>query len=109
MNDAWLMLLAVGSLLAISCGLLGFAWTKRRLGLTSVLLLVAAASAWVLGFVAVVSGFRDADGFVDCRDDCSPVQRAAALAFVAPPLLISLAAGGLVVALVARARARRAA
>lgn len=107
MNDPWLVLLALGSLVAIACGVLGFAWTRGRLGVVSAGLFVLAAVAWVLDFAAVSSGFHDADGFVDCRADCTPTHRLAALGFVAPPLLIALAAAGMTIALVVRARRRR--
>jgi hypothetical protein len=61
----------------------------------------------VAAFAAIVSGYHDADGFVDCRDDCSSVHYLSAVGFLAPPLLISLAALGMIVAVGQRRRLRR--
>jgi len=106
-TDAWVVLLALGSLVLITLGLLAAAWTRGRLGLASGAVFILALTAWVADLAAVTSGFRDADGFVDCGDFCTPTHRLAAFGFVAPPLLISLSAGGMLVALVARGRRRR--
>jgi hypothetical protein len=107
MTDAWVVYLALGSVVLIVLGLLAWAWTRGRLGPASAALFVLAVAFWVADLVAVTSGVRDADGFVDCGDDCRPAHRLAALGFVAPPLLISLSAAGMIVALVARGRRRR--
>jgi uncharacterized membrane protein YfcA len=106
-NDAWVVWLALVSLVLLALGLLAGAWTRRRLGLASVALFGLALAAWVGDLVVIASDVRDADGFVDCGDNCTAMHRLAALGFVAPPLLVSLAAGGMLVALVARGRARR--
>jgi hypothetical protein len=105
-TDAWVVLLALGSLGLITFGLLATAWTRGRLGVASGVVFVIALTAWVADFAAVTSGYRDADGFVDCGSFCTPTHRLAALGFVAPPLLISLSAAGMAVALVARRRRR---
>jgi hypothetical protein len=107
MRDAWVVLLALGSLVLITFGLLAAAWTRGRLGLASGAVFLVALTSWIVDLAAIVSGFRDADGFVDCGDFCTPTQRLAALGFVAPPLLISLSAAGMLAALVARGRRRR--
>src|SRR5688572_30423780 len=107
MNDAWVVLLALGSLVLIALGALAAAWTRGRLGLASGALFFLALALWAGDVVAVTSDYRDADGFVDCGEDCTPTHRLAALGFIAPPLLISLSAGGMLVALVARGRRRR--
>jgi hypothetical protein len=107
MTEAWVVLLALGSLVLIAFGLLAAAWTRGRLGLASGAVFALALTAWVLDFAAITSGFGDADGFVDCGDSCTTTHRVTALGFVAPPLLISLSAGGMLVALVARGRKRR--
>jgi hypothetical protein len=57
--------------------------------------------------VAIGTGYHDADGFATCGQDCSTVQYVSAIAFLAPPLLISLAALGMLVALSARRLRRR--
>jgi hypothetical protein len=107
MSEAWTVLLALASLVLVAGGLLAAAWTRGRLGLVSGAVFVLALAAWVLDFVAITSGFGDADGFVDCGDFCTTTHRLAALGFVAPPLLISLSAGGMLVARLARGRRRR--
>ena len=107
MTEAWVVLLALASLVLIAFGLLAAAWTRGRLGLASGVVFALALAAWVLDFAAITSDFRDADGFVDCGDFCTTTHRLTALGFVAPPLLISLSAGGLLVALLARGRRRR--
>lgn len=107
MSDAWVVWLALGSLVLLALGVLAWAWTRDRLGLAAVVVFFVALAAWVADFVAISADFHDADGFVDCRDDCRPAHRLAALGFVAPPLLVALAAGGMLLALLARGRRRR--
>jgi hypothetical protein len=107
MSESWIVLLALASLVLVAGGLLAAAWTRGRLGLASGAVFVVALTAWVVDFAAITSGFRDADGFVDCGDFCTTTHRLAALGFVTPPLLISLSAAGMLVALVARGRRRR--
>jgi hypothetical protein len=107
MNDPWVVYLALLSIAVIAFGALGLAWTRRRLGFASAVLLVLAVAAWVLDFVALTTDFRDADGLLDCGRACTPMHRLVALGFVAPPLLIAIAAAGMVIALIARGRRRR--
>ena len=109
MSDAWVFLFALVSLTALTGGVLLLGWSRRRLGLVSVVAFAAAVGFWVAAFAAVASGYRDADGFAGCGESCTGVHLAAGLGFVAPPLLIALAACGMIVALLARARRRRAA
>jgi hypothetical protein len=105
-NDPWTVLLAFVSVLALIGGLLVLAWRRGRLGTASAILFVLAVAAWAADFLAITSGFGDADGFVDCRDSCTLTHRVAVLGFVAPPLLISVAAAGMALALLARRRRR---
>jgi hypothetical protein len=106
-NDYWVVLLALASIVAIACGLMLAAWLRGRLGLASIGLFVLAVVAWVADAAAVTSGVGDADGFTDCRDSCTIAHRLGALGFIGPPLLISIAAAGMAIALIARARDRR--
>jgi hypothetical protein len=106
-NDAWIVWLALASLVAIVGGTLAYAWTRGRLGAVSAVVFVLAVAVWVLDFAAVSSGFADADGFVDCNRACTATHRVAALGFVAPPLLIAMSAAGMAIALLARGRRRR--
>jgi len=106
MSTAWVQV-GVVALFALMCAALAAAWQRGRLGLAAVALFVAACLIWVGAFTAIVAGFHDADGFVDCREQCSSVQYLAAVGFLAPPLLISLSALGMIVAVGRRWRLRR--
>ena len=108
MNDYWTVYLAFVSVLALTGGLLVLAWRHGRLGTASTILFTLAIAAWVADVVAITSGLGDADGFVDCGDACTLTHRVAVLGFVAPPLLMSVGAAGMAIALFARGRARRA-
>ena len=99
--------IGVVALFALTCGALAGAWTRGRLGATAIALFVVASLAWVASFAAIASGYRDADGFAGCSDDCSSVQHLSAVGFLAPPLLISLSALGMLVAIAQRRRLRR--
>jgi hypothetical protein len=83
-----------------------YAWTRGRLGVASAAVFVVAVAAWVLDFAAITSGFHDADGFVDCTR-CTTTHLLAALGFVAPPLVIAIAAAGMAIALIVRGRRRQ--
>jgi hypothetical protein len=99
--------IGVVALFALTCGALAAAWTRGRLGAAAIALFVVASLVWVASFAAIVSGYHDADGFASCGDDCSSVQHFSAVGFLAPPLLISLSALGMIVALGRRRRLRR--
>ena len=107
MNDPWTVFLAFASVLVMTGGLLLLAWRHGRLGIASTILFALAITAWVADVAAIASGFHDADGFVDCRDACTLTHRVAVLGFVAPPLLMSVGAAGMAIALVVRGRDRR--
>jgi hypothetical protein len=106
MSTAWVQI-GVVALFALMCGALAAAWLRGRLGTAAVALFVVACLLWVAAVAAIVSGYRDADGFVDCRDDCSSVHYLSAVGLLAPPLLISLSALGMIVAVGQRRRLRR--
>ena len=106
MNDALVQVLLVG-LFALACGLLTLAWMRQRLVLAAAALLAFALAVWVVDFLVIVSGFRGADDFVDCADECSGFHYSVVVGFLAPPLLIALAALAGIVALEQRRRARR--
>jgi len=105
-RDAWLVYLALGALFVLSGGLLAGAWARGRLGTAAALLFALAVAVWVVDFAAISSGYRDADGFFDCRDACTGVHFSTAVGFLAPPLLISFAALAAMVALRQRQRGR---
>jgi len=97
------------ALFAATCGLLAFAWMRGRLGVASIALLVIGLVAWIGAFAAIVTEFHGANDFATCGDDCSAVHYVSAVAFIASPLLISLAALAMLVSRGSRWRARRAA
>ncbi len=107
MNDTVVQVLLVG-LFALTCGLLTLAWMRQRLVLAAVALLAFAFTVWVIDFVIIVSGYRGADDFIECADECSGFHYSVVVGFLAPPLLIALAAFAGIVALEQRRRARRA-
>jgi hypothetical protein len=98
----------VVALFALSCGALMVAWMQRRLELAAGVLLGVALVVWVIDFAAIVTGFGDADSFVVCTEDCGGVHYSVVIGFLAPPLLMALAAFAGIVALEQRRRAKRA-
>jgi hypothetical protein len=106
-RDVWLVYLALGAMFVLAGGLLVGAWTRGRLGAAAVAVFVLAVALWVADFAAISSGYRDADGFFDCAEACTGVHFSTAVGFLAPPLLISIAALGALVALRQRRRTRQ--
>jgi hypothetical protein len=106
-NDGVVQVLLVG-LFALSCGLLTLAWMRQRLALAAAVLLALALTVWVIDFLIIVSGYRGADDFIECGGECSGFHYSVVVGFLAPPLLIALAALGGIVALEQRRRERRA-
>jgi hypothetical protein len=105
-NDPLVVYVAVFSLVALTSGALAAAWTRKRLGVAAAGLLVLWLVVWLADLLAISSGFRDADGFADCADDCTGVHYSAAVGFLASPLLVALAALAGLVALTRRWSAR---
>ena len=98
----------VVALFALMCGVLAVAWFRKRLGLVALVVLVAAVAAWGLALVAIVTESGGASEFATCGDDCGAGQFVVAVAFIASPLLVALAALGLLVSRGSRWRQRRA-
>jgi hypothetical protein len=105
--STWVVQVAVVALFALTCGLLAAAWLKSRLGIAAIALLVVAVFVWAAAFAAIATGFHDANDFATCGSECGAGHYVSAVAFVAPPLLISLAALGMLVARGSRWHARR--
>ena len=101
--------IVVIALFALTCGALAAAWMRGRLGTAAIALFVVALVAWIAAFAAIVTEFHDANNFATCQSDCSAIHYASAIAFLAPPLLIALAALAMLVSRGSRWRARRAA
>jgi hypothetical protein len=105
-NDIVVQLVLVG-LFALACGALALSWMWRRLGLAAAVLFSLALGVWVLDFVAIAAGVGGADEFLECGGDCSGFHYSVVVGFLAPPLLIALAAFAGIVVLEQRRRARR--
>src|SRR5262245_16288111 len=93
-------------LFALTCGALAVAGMRGRLGIASVVLFAVSLVVWVCAFVAISQEFHGANNFATCGDECSAIHYVSALAFIAPPLLISLAALAMLVSRGMRWRAR---
>jgi hypothetical protein len=100
--------LVVVGLFAVTCGALTLALMRGRLGATAIALFVVALVVWIAAFAAITTGFRDANNFATCNSECSGAHYVASVAFLAPPLLIALAAFAMLVSRGSRLRARRA-
>jgi hypothetical protein len=106
--STWVVQVAVVALFALTCGALAAAWLRRRLGTAAIALFVAALAFWALAFAAIATEFRDANNFATCDESCTAVHYVAAVAFIAPPLLIALAGLAMIVARGSRWRLGRA-
>ena len=107
--STWAVQVAVVALFALMCGALTLAWMRGRLGAAAIALFVVSLAAWAGAFTVILTEYRDANNFATCDPDCGVVHYATSLAFLAPPLLIALAALAMLVTRGTRWRARRAA
>jgi hypothetical protein len=107
--STWVVQVVIVVLFALTCGALAAAWMRGRLGVAAIALFAAAFAVWVGAFAAIGSGFHGANDFASCVDTCTAVHYVSAVAFIAPPLLISLAALAMLVSRGSRWRERRAA
>jgi hypothetical protein len=104
----WVVQVAVVALFALACGALAVAWLRGRLGTAAIVLFSLALASWVLAFAAITTEVGDANDFATCTTSCTSVHYLAAIAFIAPPLLIALAALAMIVARGSRWRLGRA-
>ena len=105
----WAVQVFVVALFALTCGALTIAWMRGRLGAAAIALFLVALVVWIAAFAAIVSEYREANNFATCDSNCGTVQYATAIAFLAPPLLIALAALAMLITRGTRWRGRRAA
>jgi hypothetical protein len=106
--STWIVQVVVVALFALTCGALALAWMRGRLGTAAIVLLLLAVAAWAVLFAALSTEFRGSNDFATCGESCTTVHYVAAVAFIAPPLLIALSAFGMLVARGSRWRLRRA-
>ena len=104
--STWVVQVAVVVLFALTSGVLAVAWTRGRLGVASLVVFGVAVVVWIAAFVAITKEFHDANNFATCGDECGAIHYLSAIAFIAPPLLISLAALAMLVTRGLRWRAR---
>ena len=105
--STWIVQVVIVALFALTCGALAAAWMRGRLGTAALALFAVAVVVWIAAFAAIASEFRGVNDFATCGDDCRAAHYVAAVAFIAPPLLISLAAFAMLVSRGLRWRARR--
>ena len=106
--STWVVQVAIVAIFALVCGALAAAWMRGRLGVAAIALFTLAVVTWAAAFAAITAEFHGADEFATCDTECGTVHYASAIAFIAPPLLISLAALAMLVSRGSRWRARRA-
>jgi hypothetical protein len=106
--STWVVQVAVVALFALTCGALAAAWIRGRLGTAAIALFLVALATWVLAFAAITTEARDANEFATCDESCTAVHYVTSVAFIAPPLLMSLSALAMLVARGSRWRVRRA-
>jgi hypothetical protein len=104
----WIVQVVVVALFALTCGALALAWMRGRLGTAAIALFLVALAAWAVAFAAISAEFRGSDDFATCAESCTAVHYVAAIAFIAPPLLVALAALAMLVARGSRWRLKRA-
>jgi hypothetical protein len=102
----WVVQLLIVAIFALTCGALAVAWMGGRLGTAAIVLFVVSFIVWIAAFAAVANEFHGASA--TCVDDCRPINYVSAIAFIAPPLLIALAALAMLVTRGQRWRTRRA-
>ena len=107
--STWVVQVVIVVLFALTCGALAAAWMRGRLGVAAIALFAAALVVWITVFVAITQQFHGANNFATCQDECTPIHYVSAVAFISAPLLISLAALGMLVSRGSRWRERRAA
>jgi hypothetical protein len=105
--STWAVQVTVVALFAVMCGVLALAWMRGRLGAAAIALFAVAVAVWIAAFAAIVTEFHEANNFASCTDDCTAVHYVSAVAFLAPPLLIALAALAMLITRGTRWRARR--
>jgi hypothetical protein len=100
------LLLSAGVLVALAA-LLYWAHRRGRLLAASLVVFTLAAVASGLAYAVFETGYRDADGTVDCWPDCTAVQDATGYGLFLAPVVAVLAASFAGVALVLGALNRR--
>jgi len=104
--STWVVQLMIVAIFALTCGALAIAWMGGRLGTAAIVLFAVSFVVWVVAFLAVSNEFHGASA--TCLDDCRPINYVSAIAFIAPPLLIALAALAMLVSRGQRWRTHRA-
>jgi hypothetical protein len=106
--STWIVQVVIVALFALTCGALALAWIRGRLGTAAIALFALALAVWVLAFISITAEFRGTNNFATCDESCTTVHYLAAVAFIAPPLLIALSGLAMIVARGSRWRLRRA-
>jgi hypothetical protein len=97
-----------GVAFVVLVALLILAQRGRRLGAALVAIVLAGAALWLVSWIAIRSDYRDADGYVDCWPDCTPLQDGVAIGFwLVPIAVVALMVVGGLLAVGDRLRRRR--
>jgi hypothetical protein len=107
--STWVVQAVVVAIFALTCGALVAAWMRGRLGAASIIVFAVAIVTWIAAFAAITAELGGANDFATCAEDCSAVHYVSAVAFLAPPLLIALAALAMLVSRGNRWHVRRSA
>jgi cytochrome bd-type quinol oxidase subunit 2 len=105
--SASIVQVVIVAVFALTCGALAAAWRRGRLGAVAIGVLLAAVVVWASVFIAIATEFGDANSFATCDSECSAIQYGWAVAFIAPPLLMALAALAMLVVRGTKWRSRR--
>ncbi len=106
--STWVVQVAIVALFALVCGALAAAWMRGRLGVAAIALFTSPSSTGPPRSRRSRRSSTAPNEFATCDSECGTVHYASAIAFIAPPLLISLAALAMLVSRGSRWRARRA-
>ena len=103
-SSALFLAVTAGVLVAVA-GLLYWSLRKGRLLAASLVLFALAAVAFGLAYAAVDTGYRDADGSLDCYPYCTALQDATAFGLFLAPVVAVVAAFASVLGALVRRRA----
>ena len=90
--STWVVQVAIVALFALICGALAAAWMRGRLVVAAIVLFSSPSLRGSLRLPRSRRTFHDANEFATCDASAAPIHYLSAIAFIAPPLLISLAA-----------------
>jgi hypothetical protein len=100
-SDVFGVATALAGLLTL--GVIALGRLRNAVLQTALIAVGVAGVAWLVGLALTLTGWQDADGWVDCNESCTTAQWAAGLLVYTPPLL-ALALGFALLVAVLRGR-----